>query len=59
MVIRALTGGVPARWVAGDEVYGAHTNAPSVIEDQNEPGQYFNTDLHFSVSKRLSQKILI
>ncbi len=32
MVIRALTGGVPARWVAGDEVYGADPQLRAELE---------------------------
>ncbi len=32
MIIRALDAGVPAAWVAGDEVYGANPKLRAALE---------------------------
>jgi len=34
MLTRALNAGVPARWVAGDEVYGADPTTRAELEDR-------------------------
>lgn len=34
MILRALDDGLPAAWVAGDEVYGAATTLRETLEDR-------------------------
>jgi SRSO17 transposase len=34
MILRALDAGVPARWIAADEVYGAHPRLRAELEEQ-------------------------